>query len=165
MEGPPLGGGGRGRATPRAPAFRETALPAPFSATLFLYFDQELSGEGSPGEMGGTSTTPLMLQRTLIEAWNSLPHHRCFAGGLRFLDNRKGELNHVEGSCVMFYDLFAKLEQQHYQHFMWMEPDVLPVQKNWLERLTEEVADNTQCQRWWIKGSNPSLCQLVWEDQ
>ena len=127
-------------------------LRAPFSATLFLYYDQAL--EGGQAEAEGYYNSSL-LQHTLLTAWHSLPHQHCFTGGIQFIDMRKGDLNHIEGSCVMFYDLFTILESQHYQHFMWMEPDVLPVQHSWLERMTEEVADNVQCQRWWIKGSNP----------
>ena len=127
-------------------------LRAPFSATLFLYFDQAL--EGGQGEAGGYYNSTL-LQETLLGTWQSQPHQHCFSGGIQLIDMRRGDLNHIEGSCVMFYDLFAVLEAQHFQHFMWMEPDVLPVQHNWLERMTEEVADNSQCHRWWIKGSNP----------
>ena len=127
-------------------------LPAPFSATLFLYFDQSL--QGGQGETDGFYNSTL-LRDTLLITWHSLPHQHCFSGGVQLIDMRRGDLNHIEGSCVMFYDLFATLELQHFQHFMWMEPDVLPVQRHWLERMTEEVADNVQCQRWWIKGSNP----------
>ena len=129
-----------------------SGLRAPFSATLFLYFDQAL--EGGQGEADGFYNSSL-LRDTLLNTWNALPHSHCFSGGVQLIDMRRGDLNHIEGSCVMFYDLFQTLEAQHFQHFMWMEPDVLPVQRNWLERMTEEVADNAQCQRWWIKGSNP----------
>ena len=127
-------------------------LRAPFSATLFLYFDQAL--HGSQAEADGVYNSTL-LRETLLSAWSALPHQQCFSGGIQLIDMQRGDLNHIEGSCVMFYDLFATLEAQHYQHFMWMEPDVLPVQRDWLERMTEEVASNAQCQRWWIKGSNP----------
>jgi hypothetical protein len=134
------------------PACSALGLPHPFSATLFLYFDQDLSAQASD------AYNATLLQETLLSSWHSLPHSHCFKGGVQFISNTKGELNHIEGSCVMFYDLFAALEQAGYGHFMWMEPDVLPVQRGWLERMTEEVGDNVRCQRWWLKGSNP-VCQ------
>ena len=131
----------------------QPGLRPPFSATLFLYFDQALDG-GAQSERAGQYNSTL-LRETLLSTWHSLPHQHCFTGGVQFIDMRRGDLNHIQGSCVMFYELFTTLESQHFQHFMWMEPDVLPVQTHWLERMTEEVADNAQCQRWWIKGSNP----------
>ena len=80
-----------------------SSLPRPFSATLFLYFDQDLDNTTDAYDSA-------MLMDTLMRAWGNLPFGRCFDGGVKFISNKKGDMNHIEGSCVMFYDLFAHLE-------------------------------------------------------
>ena len=64
----------------------------------------------------------------------------------------------------MFYDLFAHLEALHYQHFLWMEPDVLPVQQGWLERMTDEVRGQRAVPEVVAEGQQPALRQLVRRD-
>jgi hypothetical protein len=51
---------------------------------------------------------------------------------------RPGEdLSHLEGAAYSFYSLFALLEQD-YHVFMLMEPDLAPIQSNWLPRLVQD---------------------------
>jgi hypothetical protein len=150
--------------------------------TLWLYYDGHIDGHGDTrvhtqptrGHNIGGFHGPL-IRRTL-EKWWSMLHHdvtRCFAGGLRFMSaNLTAALMHPDGQCRMFYTAFNYFEtynhnheQQHqqYNHLFWMEPDVLPIQSQWLTALALESRDNHACQRFWQRGST-SRCDPAYSD-
>jgi hypothetical protein len=132
-------------------------LRAGFVATLVLYFDQSL--DKSTSEYNGN-----LLRKTLLQAWQ-LPEMEsirgCFQGGLQFIDLDREPLNHFDGSCIMFYEVFKVLEERSFGHFLLMEPDVQPIQNFWLDRLTHELNFDHSCSQWWMKGSHPKCPSSV----
>jgi hypothetical protein len=65
------------------------------------------------------------------------------------------KLSHLEGAAYSFYQLFPLLEQD-YQAFILAEPDVAPIQPNWLPALVYQSA-MVGCgkQQYWQIGSAP----------
>ena len=65
------------------------------------------------------------------------------------------ELSHLEGAAFTFYSLFRLLEK-HYQTFVLAEPDVAPVQPNFLPALVKKSRSvNCEADGFWQFGSLP----------
>lgn len=140
------------------PCGTSNALRKPFEATLFLYLDQ-------PFSKSTVAYDGAMMQELLTAQWKVLSKQgnfdQCFQGGIQFLDIDAGVLGHLDGSCVMYYNLYQKLENRGFHHYLLMEPDVTPVQSNWLNRLTYELNFDQKCSQFWVKGSN-SRCAATY---
>ena len=89
----------------------------------------------------------------------------CFANGkedgseLKFVHTgsveKEDTFSHLEGAANSFYTLFPLLEQ-NYNVFFIAEPDVVPVQDNWLEALVEaSTSVNCEDDGLWQLGSAP----------
>ena len=63
----------------------------------------------------------------------------------------KGREDYEYGPGTLFMEMMSgNMFQQHYSHVMQIEPDVLPVQPYWLDRIAMETQDSTD---FWMKGS------------
>lgn len=119
-------------------------LPSSYSdeVTLIFYMD----GDKSPDFDGA------IVQKTVLAAWKSISGAaKCFAGGVQFLSAAlTPKESKDDSSCLMFYRLFGLLEPR-FDHFFLMEPDVLPVQPFWVDKLVLE-SQQPSCV-FWQKGS------------
>eukprot|EP00823_Brevimastigomonas_motovehiculus_P006251 TRINITY_DN50_c0_g2_i1.p1 TRINITY_DN50_c0_g2~~TRINITY_DN50_c0_g2_i1.p1 ORF type:complete len:987 (-),score=233.87 TRINITY_DN50_c0_g2_i1:373-3333(-) len=123
------------------------ASPSPFpKPTLFLYFANSFSR--NIGKYDSRT-----IQQTIMHFWKTEMSsvQTCF-DDIRFLEaNLSESIGHPDGPCRMFFSVFDLLPSD-YQHMFWMEPDVLPIQQNWLERIQIE-SDQNYCEEFWEKGS------------
>jgi len=81
----------------------------------------------------------------------------CFQGGMRVVSaNVPARFNrHPCGPCHMFYSMLD-LFWGKYDYFMIMEPDLTPVRRNWLDRLSHELAlasSGDGLFSFWVRGS------------
>jgi len=66
-------------------------------------------------------------------------------------------LNHLDGACTTFFQLFEHLNGQ-FSAMHILETDTRPMQKEWLKSLVDVASLPNVCSNWWVKGSS-SLCQ------
>ena len=98
------------------------------------------------------------VQAQLEALWAAAPH-ACFDDVLYL------SANHTEaqeafgptiGGCHQHYATFFRLHALGFEHWLQLEPDVVPVRSGWLTRIVEEVHANRKCVRWWVQGSAAS---------
>ena len=109
------------------------------------------------------------LEQTLRQMWEQSislnTRERCFKGGLSFIySNLTGIMNkHPFGPHTQFFNTFGLL-QPAFDHWIQMEPDMLPVRRDWLEAVARRVYENTpECADFWMLGSNPR-CDAYYGD-
>jgi hypothetical protein len=99
------------------------------------------------------------LRLVLQAMWaNTTGAEKCFDNVLYLSANQTAEQEQGQtvGGCYQHYNSFESLHALGFDHWLQMEPDVIPVRPDWLTRITEEVGVNTGCSHWWILGTPPS---------
>ena len=100
------------------------------------------------------------VRRELEELWNATAYgRRCFTGGALFEEaalTPEQDQPRVEGTCWQHYRTFSRMVELGFDHWLQFESDVLPVRSKWLTRVAEEMVDNSDCQRFWVRGPAPA---------
>ena len=67
-------------------------------------------------------------------------------------DNNSASKGRSAGPANMFFSLFEDAAlQERYSHIFWMEPDVVPIRRHWLDKLYDGALLTGQ--QFWVKGS------------
>jgi len=116
---------------------------------LVFYFDKDL--ETAPALEDGRR-----IEEYFTQFWQNFAPAitKCFRK-IDFLSAKltDAQNRHPDGPCVQHFKLHHLLRGK-YDHFFQMEPDVLPIQDDWLDGLAYEVTLNgPNCDHWWMKGS------------
>ena len=130
------------------PCSDASALHARLS--LVFYYNRDLE---HVAELHGASG-----RAALMALWQSLGAvQRCFRGGVHFLSAHVPDrLNkYPTGTCVQFYRSFAVLRGMGFDHWMQLEPDVVPIRAGWGTRIAALAANNAGCIGFWQAGSYP----------
>ena len=97
------------------------------------------------------------LNQSLSLMWATLPSNvtSCFDPHIFFLEaNLSSDVSHPDGPCESFYRLIDQIiPQLGMDHFQFMEPDVVPIQSFWLDKLVLFANGNRNCSQFWMQGS------------
>jgi hypothetical protein len=123
--------------------------------SLVFYFNGNLADRApaSAGADAGQSVHDM-----LSALWNSLgPHRACFDGGVHYVSANltEHEDKYPVGTCLQFHRAFPLLRNLGFDHWLLMEPDVLPIRPSWGVRIAELAAGNRHCRSFWQAGSVP----------
>lgn len=91
------------------------------------------------------------IQRKLTEAWQTMPSRCCFTNmEVEFVQLDARDDSHITGARVMFEHLICGRTNRAMQTVLYMEPDLRPIQPNWLLKCQLETPTSSVH---WIKGS------------
>jgi hypothetical protein len=134
---------------PPCSAMSSAALRRDATLSLVFYFN------GDVDAMAGGSQS---VRSTLRGLWASLGGvQRCFAGGMHILSANltAQEDKYPVGTCLQYHRALPLLRRLGFDHWLLMEPDVLPLRANWGASVAELAAGNAGCRRFWQAGSIP----------
>jgi hypothetical protein len=125
------------------------------SLSLVFYFNGNLD-DRAPASGGAASEQSV---RDMLSAqWAALGHTRqCFAGGVHYLSANltEQEDKYPVGTCLQFHRALPLLRARGFDHWLLMEPDVLPIRGEWGVTVAELAASNAHCRSFWQAGSVP----------
>jgi hypothetical protein len=125
------------------------------SLSLVFYFNGNLD-DMAPA-IGGDASSQT-VRDMLAAQWSALGQLRtCFVGGVHYLSANltEQEDKYPIGTCLQFHRALPLLRARGFDHWLLMEPDVLPIRGEWGVTVAELAVSNANCRSFWQAGSVP----------